>query len=187
MPEKISNRQAIIEAAAELIRTRGVQGTSVSDIIAESHTSAGAIYHHFPNKQAVVVEVTRAALAWPLRALSDYLDRPASPAEILAFALDAHALAPDLGNLLVQLVSGANTDDELGHQLRLELTRLRDSVERTIQAWAKAHQIPAERVAGYTQLMMGLAYGYVSQRIMVQEFDESLYREQAVALLTLTP
>lgn len=185
MTDRPTARDAIIETAAQLIRIHGVQGMSISDIVAESGTSAGAIYHHFPNKQAVFVEVARVAIAWPLRALAEYLDRPASPAELLAFALDAHTASPELGNLLTQLGAGASTDDELGRQLRAEFAVLRDSLERTIQAWAQLNGIPPERVAGYSQLMTGLALGFISQRVLVADFDEATYRRQAVALLEL--
>ena len=38
-----------------LIRQHGVQGTSVAQLVAASGTSAGAIYHHFSGKNAVVI------------------------------------------------------------------------------------------------------------------------------------
>ena len=65
-----------------LIRQHGVQGTSVAQLVAASGTSAGAIYHHFSGKNAVVVEVARSAISIPLAALKEYLDRPASPAQL---------------------------------------------------------------------------------------------------------
>lgn len=187
MPEKTSSRNAIVDAAAELIRSHGVQGMSISDVIAESGTSAGAIYHHFPNKNAIVVEVARETMAWPLAALADYRDRPASPSELLAFAMGALAAVPEVGELLLQLGAAAGTDDVLGKQLRAEFATLRDSLEDTMLAWAQAHQVPVERVGGYSQLLVGLALGYASQRALVDGFDEAIYRDQAVALLALTP
>jgi AcrR family transcriptional regulator len=45
--DKTTSRQAIIDAAGELIRSHGVQGASIARLVKLSGTSAGAIYHHF--------------------------------------------------------------------------------------------------------------------------------------------
>jgi AcrR family transcriptional regulator len=42
-------RRRMIEAAAELIRTRGLHDTSFTDILDASGAARGAIYHHFPD------------------------------------------------------------------------------------------------------------------------------------------
>lgn len=185
--EKTTSRRAIVEAAAQLIRTHGVQGTSIAQLVAASGTSAGAIYHHFSSKNAVVVEVAREAISRPLAALTQYRGQPASPAELASYAMAALALNPKLGDLLAQLGAGAGTDDELGQQLRAEFAILRDSVADTMLAWAECNDVPAVRVQGYSQLLIGLTLGYASQRVLVDRFDEQFYRTQAVALLALEP
>ena len=113
MTEKTTSRQAIVAAAGELIRTRGVQGMAISELIVASGTSAGAIYHHFPNRTAIVVEVARTALAWPLAALNDYRHRPASSSQLLGFAMVALVVSPELGELLTQLVAPATATPSL--------------------------------------------------------------------------
>lgn len=185
MTDKSNARDAIIETAAELIRTHGVQGMSIAQLVAESGTSAGAIYHHFANKNDVIVEVARQAIGWPLAAIAAYRDSPASPAELLEFSMDANATAPSIGELLIQLGAGAGTDDELGQQLRAEFAVLRDAVEETMLAWAEQNGVATERVRGYSQLLVGLSLGYATQRMLVDRFDEAAYRRQAVALLEL--
>lgn len=174
-----------MNAAAELIQSRGVQGTSIADIIAASHTSAGAIYHHFPNKNAVVVEVARTALEWPLSALEKYRSQPASPARLLEYALDALRFAPELGQLLIALGTGASVDSDLGRLLRAEFATLKDSVDTTMEAWALANDVPTERVHGYSQLMMGLALGYATQSALLENFDAEAYRAKALAILEI--
>lgn len=185
MPTRATSRQAIIEAAAELIRSHGVQATSMAQLAAVSGTSTGAIYHHFSGKQEIIVEVAREAIAIPLHALAQYRHQPASPAELAAFAMGALDLAPEMADLLAQLGAGAGTDDALGKRLRAEFAILRDSVEATMLAWAAENDVPAERVQGYSQLLIGLTLGYGLQRVLVDEFDEKTYREQAIVLLEL--
>lgn len=187
MSPKTTSKQAIVEAAAELIRAHGVSATSISQLAAASHTSAGAIYHHFRNKNEVIVEVARTAIAWPLAAIADYRDSPASPARLAEYAMSTLAAAPEIGDLLAQLGAGAGTDDELGQRLRAEFVLLRDEVEVTMVAWANANSISPTRVAGYSQLLVGLTLGYATQRMLVDRFDEAAYRKQAVELLELVP
>jgi AcrR family transcriptional regulator len=42
------SRASMVRSAASLIRTRGVNATSFSDVVAESGAPRGSIYHYFP-------------------------------------------------------------------------------------------------------------------------------------------
>jgi len=46
-------RQTILEAAAQEIHLHGFQAASLSRILATTGLTKGALYHHFPNKQAL--------------------------------------------------------------------------------------------------------------------------------------
>lgn len=50
------SRASMVRGAASLIRTRGVNGTSFSDVLAESGAPRGSIYHHFPNGKEQLAE-----------------------------------------------------------------------------------------------------------------------------------
>lgn len=50
-------RTRILTTAAELIRARGVAATTLEDVRAASGTSKSQLYHHFPDKDALVHEV----------------------------------------------------------------------------------------------------------------------------------
>jgi AcrR family transcriptional regulator len=49
-----ATRARIVEAAADLVFTRGVSGTSMDDIRAATGTSKSQLYHHFHDKQDLV-------------------------------------------------------------------------------------------------------------------------------------
>ncbi len=49
-------RQRMIISAALLMRERGVEATSFSDVLAHSGAPRGSIYHHFPGGKAQLVE-----------------------------------------------------------------------------------------------------------------------------------
>src|SRR5215469_2324838 len=47
-------RSRIVDAAAELMFTRGVGATSLEDVVAASGVSKSQLYHHFAGKDEVV-------------------------------------------------------------------------------------------------------------------------------------
>lgn len=50
-------RACIIEAASELMYVHGVAATTLDDVMSASGTSKSQLYHHFPDKDALVREV----------------------------------------------------------------------------------------------------------------------------------
>ena len=178
-PRSVHSRQAIIEATAGLIGRQGVGGTSVSDIIRTSGTSAGAIYHHFGSKQEIIVETARQALHWPMTAIAECFDNPASPADLFGYAVEALRLGPELGELLVQLGAVGPTDDRLTRSLRAGY-----SLDLTLDSWARNQGVPQRRVRGLAQMLVGLILGFAAQRALVDDFDEGAYEAQGRAMLT---
>jgi AcrR family transcriptional regulator len=64
-------KKKMIASAALLIRERGVEATSLSDVLAHSGAPRGSISHHFPGgKTELVQEATRHAARWTGRGLS---------------------------------------------------------------------------------------------------------------------
>ena len=186
MPEQlrsVRSRQAILNAAAELISRQGVAGTSIAQIIGASGTSAGAIYHHYASKNAIVVAVAEQAIAWPLAAFEAYRDNPASPSDLLGFAIGSLIDHPELGHLLVQLGAGAVTDDELGAQLRGVFVQLREAAQTAIGQWARLNGVPADDVRGAGQLLVGLVLGFAAQGSLVSSLDAEAYLAQGRRLL----
>jgi TetR/AcrR family transcriptional repressor of nem operon len=54
--------QRIIEAAGRLFREHGIDGVGVDAIMREAGLTHGGFYAHFPSKEAMVAEVSRAML-----------------------------------------------------------------------------------------------------------------------------
>src|SRR4051794_6954253 len=52
---KVGTRDRILTAALEVFAGKGYHRAIVDDIVRASGTSKGAVYHHFPNKEAVFV------------------------------------------------------------------------------------------------------------------------------------
>lgn len=56
---KIDTRQAIIEAAGELFAIRGLEGTSIREIVKAAGTALCSVNYHFENKEQLYVECVR--------------------------------------------------------------------------------------------------------------------------------
>ena len=79
-------RDQMIRSAATLIRERGVEGTSFSDVLAHSGAPRGSIYHHFPRGKAQLVEeATRYAGEVVAKGLARALDGDDPAAALRAF------------------------------------------------------------------------------------------------------
>ncbi|HEY5856318.1 MAG TPA: helix-turn-helix domain-containing protein [Aldersonia sp.] len=79
-----SRQEAILAAATRLFSTRGYQAVGVDDIGAVAGITGATVYHHYPNKSAIL----RAALLRGLQAmlfdLSGALESSTTPADALA-------------------------------------------------------------------------------------------------------
>ena len=53
MSVRLATRDRILEAALDVFARKGYHRAIVDDIVRASGTSKGAVYHHFPNKEAV--------------------------------------------------------------------------------------------------------------------------------------
>jgi TetR/AcrR family transcriptional repressor of nem operon len=83
---KARHHQEIIEAAAAMLRARGIGGTSVADLMQAAGLTHGGFYRHFENKDELVAEAVKAAFdgiigsldnriaeAGPAKAIQDYV------------------------------------------------------------------------------------------------------------------
>jgi len=65
MPRTSNARESMIQTAVDLMRERGVEATSFSEVLSASGAPRGSIYHHFPaGKSQLIEEATRAAGAY---------------------------------------------------------------------------------------------------------------------------
>ena len=89
----VHTRAVVLKAAARLFATRGFRHTSVKDVAEAVEMTKGAVYFHYPSKEALAVAVVEAHYAeWPkLLVKVQELGRP--PLETALAMLDGAALA----------------------------------------------------------------------------------------------
>lgn len=75
-----STRTEILRAASRLFNERGYHGTSVQEIATAVGIRKQSVGHHFPTKQAILVELLGETLTVPLRVVKAMRDLQGSPA-----------------------------------------------------------------------------------------------------------
>ena len=99
-----ATRQQLIDVARQLFTERGYAGTSIEDIIERAGVARGALYHHFPGKDALfaaVYQVVQAEVASAVVAAALAADDPAQAVYTgLSAFLDA-CLQPEVRQIVV--------------------------------------------------------------------------------------
>jgi TetR/AcrR family fatty acid metabolism transcriptional regulator len=108
---KVATRERILHAALEVFAGKGYHRAIVDDIVRASGTSKGAVYHHFPNKEAVFLAL-----------VDDFAERLAG-AVASAIGERHGALAKVEGALTAALTTFAD-DERLARLILLEAVSL---------------------------------------------------------------
>lgn len=138
-----ARRQQIIDAAAGLFATKGLDGTSTADICKAAGMSPGNLFHYFPSKREIFFAVIThdeaekerhlaAALAStdPLSALQDVVDYLLGPATV--------PMAPPL---VMEAVLQARRDPELAEWLSRDRADEQATIEELVSRAVQAGQI----------------------------------------------
>jgi len=133
--EKQKTSQRIVEGAARLVRERGIEATSVADVMSAAGLTHGGFYRHFEDKDALMVAALEAAFAERLAALDERFDA-GTPAEAVAgyqaeYLHDGHVTARAIACPL-PLLGGdvGRAGDTLKATYGASVRQLIDSLER---------------------------------------------------------
>lgn len=130
---KLATRERILDAALSVFARKGYHRATVDDIVRASGTSKGAVYHHFPNKEAVFL------------ALADDFAARLAAAVAGAIAERHGALARVEGALTAALVT-FERNERLARLILLEAVSLGTTWERKR---AEVHDRFAALIRGY--------------------------------------
>ena len=72
--EKELSHKRIVEGASRLVRERGVETTSVADVMSDAGLTNGGFYRHFENKDALMEAAVQAAFDQMVSAMESRLD-----------------------------------------------------------------------------------------------------------------
>ena len=99
--EKDRSHERIVDSAARLVRARGIESTSVSDVMASAGLTHGGFYRHFESKDALLVSALERAFDEMLAMLDGRPDSADASAAAVAFKRfylsEPHVSAPEVG------------------------------------------------------------------------------------------
>jgi len=186
---RAARRDEIIEAALRSFAARGIQRTSMADVIESSGLSAGAIYGHFAGKKELFSAVAERVLDSRSAELEE-LGRDGavpSPGELMASLLGGMSREP-FADVVVQLWGDAAIDPEIRSMVQGVFAKLRGILEAGILAWARANPDrvegdPAEWAKRAAPVVLGFGPGFLLQRALIDDFDAESYMATLPELL----
>ena len=185
-----ARRHEIARAALRCFARKGFAATSMTDIIAESGLSAGAIYGHYKSKEELITlaitEVLDLRFA-ELEAARAQTPMP-SPGEIVRVVMTG--LHHEVGDLSILVQIWAHAAVEPG--VRASLAKIGDRVKGIFHDYLRTWYVrelqlaedEAERSAHlFSGLYVGIVQGYIVQSSIFIHFDADAYLQAASAIL----
>lgn len=87
------NREDIILAAADVLARNGYEATTMKDIAAQVNLTAASLYHHFRNKDALLLAVLEVGLDYVIELLEPITQSPLSCTEKLTQMITQHVIS----------------------------------------------------------------------------------------------
>jgi AcrR family transcriptional regulator len=164
---------AILEAAAALFTSRGIEGTTMSAIAAASGTAIGSLYQFFPNREAIVEALAEQYLAdWHAMRAGVASSRPRELRASIDAGIDArvrfHLEHAAVSRLLETHTSTARAIHELQTQL--------EGAVAFLSSYGPG--IPSKKLRLYAQMINAMVNG-----VMATVVDASLSEPQRRTLV----
>lgn len=155
---KSDRRSQLIAAAERLVAERGFLAVRLEDIGAAAGVSGPAIYRHFPNKEALLVELLVGISTRLLAGATDVVARAGDPAAALDGLIDFH-LDFALGESdLIRI-----QDRDLGHLPPTAKRQVRKAQRQYVEIWVDVlRQLHPDLGEAEARLMAHAAFGLLN-------------------------
>lgn len=186
-----SRRLQILQAALACFARKGLQGTSMQEIFAESGLSAGAVYSYFDSKRDIIKATVELNAQQVAARFAELAELPA------AQALDgftrhsfAHLADPKLQPMLAAMLSflaEAARDDELRTLYQTMAQSVRDVLEqafRTLDAQGLGRGVDPVQAA---RVCYALYEGCLAQKALDPDLDVEAYVDTMFTLMSFSP
>jgi AcrR family transcriptional regulator len=127
---KSDRRSQLIAAAERLVAERGFLAVRLEDIGAAAGVSGPAIYRHFPNKEALLVELLVGISTRLLAGATDVVSRASSPTAALDGLIDFHLDFAFGESDLIRI-----QDRDLGHLPAAAKRQVRKAQRQYVEIW----------------------------------------------------
>ena len=140
MTEPTDGKEKLSRSAMELFAERGFAGTSIRDIAKATGYSLSNIYHHFENKEGLLLTILETASSRVLNSLREAASQPGEPLERFTKLVRTHL---EMANLMNKEAKIFFLDEEHlspeGHRVNLKYQReILDIYRQQLQALQEA-------------------------------------------------
>lgn len=183
-------RAQILEAAWRCFYRKGVQATTMEEIIREAGLSASAMYRYFANKEDIILTAIATSLLG-LKALlapvfADHADvAPASFVGKVAAAIDAFTARKgyNLASLAIHGWSEAQRSETIRAVIRDFYLEFRAMLAARVRRWQACGVLPAQADAeSVATTLMSVILGYVVQAAVMRDVDPTSHVAGLAAL-----
>ncbi|MEP2781645.1 MAG: TetR/AcrR family transcriptional regulator [Pseudoruegeria sp.] len=160
-PTPMSTKDRLIDTAARLFREQGYHGTGLSEILKQSQTPKGSLYHHFPKGKS---DLALAAADWASKGMLQIIDD--SFAQAVDFKDGATTLCYKLGKLFDLHkdwrgcpISSMLFDQETNDEFRVHSDKIYNDWHARTIAHAVRLNYPTERCNEDTEALLLMIQG----------------------------
>jgi TetR/AcrR family transcriptional regulator, transcriptional repressor of aconitase len=177
--QRQARRDQIIAATWRCFSRRGIQATSMEEIIREASLSAGAVYLYYKSKDELILAAGSAAYL-ELRALLLPVlakEKPLPPAAFVrevTRAITKHAQRRELDfNAIILMCWGeAQSNVKMKELIADGQVAYREALTAIVSKWQKRGDIPAKgKPANAAKVMLSLFLGFIVQSAMIGGID----------------
>jgi AcrR family transcriptional regulator len=170
LARQVFSTEAILDAAREVIVTRGARGATVEAIARQAGAPVGSIYHRFSSIDELLARVwLRAVRRNQQRSLEVHLtdENPLQSAQAVALAMYDQCLAEPLDTLLLDALSRAELLAITAGELREELESVNTEIEAMMARLARVLLGRADRAARDLVLLalVDLPHGFAHRQL----------------------
>ena len=170
-----ANREALLHAAGRLFRERGIDGVGVAEIGKQAGLTHGALYGHFPTKDALAADAYRAGVEHSLALMLDAAgDAPPTLARYLDFLL-----SPSVRDELAMGCPMTASASEVGRQGEAVSASFRDGVSQMVAALEAVvdEAVPSDQKHGLALTAVAAQLGAIVISRAVSKADPALADE----------
>jgi len=165
-----ARRAEIVAAAVRLAQERSPASITTTDLASAVGLSQGALFKHFPSKEAVWLAVMAWVTEHLLRSLNEAAQQAATPLDALRSVFDAHVefvvTFPGVPRVIFHELQQP-LDSPVKRQVRDLLQGYRQLLLRLLQAAVRRGDVPADLDApAAATLFVGIVQGLVMQSML---------------------
>jgi TetR/AcrR family transcriptional regulator, transcriptional repressor for nem operon len=188
MKKSAITRQLLLQKAFELIYVKGYQSTSIDDIIATTHVTKGAFFHHFQNKEEMGLALIKEFMQGTVQdmMLSPLLDSE-NPLDAIhnlmrLLLLETPLMQAQYGCPTHNLIQEMAPINPAFKQALFEITEQTQRIFLSILEHAKSKNLIRQEV-DCEQVTLFILVGYAGIRNIGKLYDDDKYYHNYLVLL----